>query len=214
MTDARSATGSDATESWEDRYGGQEQMWSGQVNSVFAEMAAELPVGNALDLGCGEGADAVWLAEKGWQVTAVDVSATALARTRAAAVAAGVDEQVVTQCHDLASSFPEGSFALVTAQYLHSSGEFPRTAVLRQGARGVAVGGHLLIVDHGAAPPWMPDDHEHPDFPSVHETFDSLDLVPDRWRVKRMEATSRQSTGPSGEIGDLMDNVILVERRG
>ena len=65
---------------WEEHYGERERVWSGRVNARLAEVAAELPPGRALDLGCGEGADAVWLAERGWDVVAVDISETALGR--------------------------------------------------------------------------------------------------------------------------------------
>ncbi|WP_231999672.1 bifunctional 2-polyprenyl-6-hydroxyphenol methylase/3-demethylubiquinol 3-O-methyltransferase UbiG, partial [Mycobacterium sp. 1245852.3] len=77
----------DAVQFWEERYRSAERVWSGRVNPRLAEVTADLPVGRALDLGCGEGADALWLAERGWQVVAVDVSATALRRATEAASA-------------------------------------------------------------------------------------------------------------------------------
>src|SRR5690625_2504728 len=67
---------------WEQFYGEKDRTWSGRVNPRLVEEAGELTPGRALDLGCGEGADAVWLAERGWQVVAVDISATALQRAR------------------------------------------------------------------------------------------------------------------------------------
>ncbi len=202
-------------EAWEDRYRGQEQIWSGRVNPVLAEVAADLAPGDVLDLGSGEGGDAVWLAQHGWQVTAVDIAQTALARTRSAADVAGVAARIMTKRCDLASEFPDGSFDLVSAQYLHSSGDFPRTQVLQRAAEAVAGGGRLLIVDHGAPPPWMPEDHaHHHDFPPVQEVFDSLQLVADYWETDRLETSRRQATGPSGETGELIDNIILATRRG
>lgn len=201
-----------STETWDDRYSAQEQIWSGRVNAMLSEVAEELAAGSALDLGCGEGADAVWLATRGWLVTAVDVSATALARTRAAADDAGVADRVTTQQHDLVEDFPAGTFDLVSSQYLHSSQEFPRTAVLQRATQAVTPGGRLLIVDHGAPPPWMPEDHEHPEFETVSETFASLDLDTDRWQVERLDTARREAEGPSGETGELVDNVILIRR--
>lgn len=199
-------------ETWDDRYNAQEQIWSGRVNAMLSEVAEELSAGSALDLGCGEGADAVWLATSGWQVTAVDVSATALARTRAAADDAGVADRITTQRHDLVEDFPGGTFDLVSSQYLHSSQKFPRTAVLQRATQAVTPGGRLLIVDHGAPPPWMPADHEHPEFETVSETFASLDLATDRWQVERLDTARRRAEGPSGETGELVDNVILIRR--
>ena len=70
-------------EHWEQHYGERERIWSGRVNVQFAEIVGDLTPGRALDLGCGEGADSVWLAEQGWTVVAVDISDTALGRARA-----------------------------------------------------------------------------------------------------------------------------------
>lgn len=197
---------------WEEHYSGQDQVWSGRVNPVLTEVAAELPVGTALDLGCGEGADAVWLAGMGWRVTAVDISATALERTEAAAERAGVASRVTCERHDLVTSFPAGEFALVSAHFLQSPLEFPRPEVLKAACLSVELAGRLLIVDHGAPPPWASEDHAHADFPTVHETYDNLDLIPDRWRVERLEAKRREAVGPSGETGVLLDNIILLRR--
>jgi SAM-dependent methyltransferase len=211
----------DATRFWEQRYGERDQIWTGRVNAVLAEIAGGLEVGRALDLGCGEGGDAIWLAGMGWRVTAADISETALSRARDAAVAAGVDSRITFERRDLADDFPSGAFDLVSSQYLHSPVEFPRAAVLQQAAQAVALGGRLLIVDHGAPPPWAVDHssswadggaHEPPSMPTVLETFDSLQLADDHWRVDRLEAVHREATGPNGETGMLLDNIILTCR--
>ena len=70
---------------WEDRYASGEAHWSGRPNDVLVAETADLTPGTALDVGCGTGGDAIWLAEQGWQVTAVDLSRTALDRAAAAA---------------------------------------------------------------------------------------------------------------------------------
>jgi len=94
-------------EFWDDRYRSAGQLWSGQPNPVFAEQVADLPPGEALEAGCGEGADAIWLARRGWTVTAVDVSAVALERganaARAADGAAGgeIARRITWQREDL-----------------------------------------------------------------------------------------------------------------
>ena len=105
---------------WEGHYRGQGRVWSGRANPVLVDVAGSLRPRTALDLGCGEGGDAVWLAQQGWRVTAVDVSATALDRAATLAAEAGVDASIDFQQHDLARTFPEGAFDLVSAQYLHS----------------------------------------------------------------------------------------------
>ncbi len=91
---------------WEEHYGERERIWSGRVNVQLAAVVGELPVGRALDLGCGEGGDAVWLAERGWNVVAVDVSETALVRAAGEAEARGVLDRIDFQRHDLSDSFP------------------------------------------------------------------------------------------------------------
>nr|MCW1958060.1 methyltransferase domain-containing protein [Mycobacterium sp.] len=132
---------------WEDHYSARPQVWSGRVNAQLADIAPRLGGTTALDLGCGEGADAIWLAEQGWRVVAVDVSGTALSRARAAAASRGVAEHIDFQQHDLTRGFPDGSFDLVSAQFLHSTVDMDRTAILRRAAAAVSPGGALLIVD-------------------------------------------------------------------
>jgi 2-polyprenyl-3-methyl-5-hydroxy-6-metoxy-1,4-benzoquinol methylase len=125
---------SQAERFWEGHYRGHERVWSGRANPVLVDVAGSLPPGTALDLGCGEGGDAIWLAGLGWRVTAVDVSATALDRTSTHATTAGVEDRIDYQQHDLAHTFPAGAFDLVSAQHLHSPVEFPRDRVLRAAA--------------------------------------------------------------------------------
>jgi chemotaxis protein methyltransferase CheR len=200
----------DAQQFWEDRYRSAERVWSGRVNPRLAELAAELPPGRALDLGCGEGADALWLAERGWDVVAVDVSATALRRASEAASARKLVAHIDFQRHDLNETFPHGMFDLISAQYLHSPAHLDRETVLRRAARQVNLGGVLLIVDHGAAPPWAQHDGHH--FPGVAEVLASLRLHAPRWAPPRTETVDREMVGPNGEVGTMVDNVMVLRR--
>jgi SAM-dependent methyltransferase len=199
----------EAQEFWEQRYGQSEQIWSGRPNARLVEVVEPLPPGSALDLGCGEGGDSVWLAAKGWQVTGVDISQTAL--DRAAAAAAGRGLTVAFQRHDLAVTFPPGSYDLVSAQFLQTPLEFPRTEVLQSAARAVAPGGLLLIVEHATLPPWSA--HHHEQLPTAAETLASLELDPSRWTVLRAETPEREVTNDAGETATISDNVIAVRRR-
>ncbi|MDM4142662.1 MULTISPECIES: class I SAM-dependent methyltransferase [Mycobacterium] len=202
----------DAVQFWEERYRSAERVWSGRVNPRLAEVAADLPVGRALDLGCGEGADALWLAERGWQVVAVDVSATALRRATEAASARNVLTRIDFQRHDLNESFPDGTFDLVSAQYLHSPARLERDGVLQRAAERVNRGGVLLIVDHGAPPPWA-EHHDH-HFAGIEEVLASLRLDAPRWARLRTEAVEREMVGPNGEAGTMADNVMVLRRTG
>jgi SAM-dependent methyltransferase len=152
------------------------------------------------------------LAQHGWRVTAVDVSATALNRASAQATSVGVEARIDFQQHDLAHTFPAGAFDLVSAQYLQSPVEFPRERVLQAAARAVAPGGLLLIVEHASVAPWSwnPDPHTH--FPTPAEMLSVLNLSTGMWRTERLEAPTRQAIGPDGQSATVTDNVIAVRR--
>jgi SAM-dependent methyltransferase len=203
----------DAKEQWEQRYAESDRVWSGRVNVRLAEVVSPLPAGHALDLGCGEGADACWLAEHGWTVVAVDISDTALQRATAAAEAKGLADRIEFVQHDLSESFPDGTFDLISAQFLHSMIPFDRPRLLRRAATAVRPGGVLLIVDHAGPPPWPSKlDHHHHEFPSAEEVIGALDLGDD-WERVRADTAQRKAEGPDGEIWPWIDNVIVLRRR-
>ncbi len=206
--------GSEAERFWEEHYRGRERVWSGRPNPVLVDVVGLLAPGAALDLGCGEGGDAVWLAGRGWRVTAVDVSATAIERASALAAEAGVEDRIVFQRHDLPLTFPAGLFDLISAQYLHSPVELPRDRVLQAAAEAVAPGGLLLMVDHGSVRPWgWKDRHSHhPRFPTPEEVLAGLDLDPGLWRAEILDRPERQATGPDGQKATVTDNVIAARR--
>jgi 2-polyprenyl-3-methyl-5-hydroxy-6-metoxy-1,4-benzoquinol methylase len=153
---------------WEDFYSG-ERLWSGNPNASLVDEVADLRPGTALDLGCGEGGDAIWLAAQGWSVTAADISQTALDIAARHAEEAGVT--VRWERHDLAVSQPAGSFDLVTTSFLHSKVELPRARILRAAAGAVAPGGTLLIIGHAPSA-----EHQHADLPGPDEVVAELDL--------------------------------------
>ena len=155
----------------------------------------------------------MWLAEHRWRVTAVDISQTALDRAAADARARNVLERIDFQRHDMPHTFPEGTFDLVSAQFLHSMTELNRPRLLRMGAEAVAVGGTLLIVDHAGPPPWASKMQHHHEFPSAAEVVASLKLDNTAWELLRAEGVNREATGPDGQVGTFVDNVIVLRRR-
>lgn len=199
---------------WQERYCAGDRIWSGRVNQTLADVAGGLAPGRALDLGCGEGADAIWLARRGWRTLAVDIAPAAIERARQAAAAEGLDDgQVEFLAVDLGDMSLDRSFDLVTASFLHSPVHLPREAILRQAAGLVAEGGHLLVVAHAAAPPWADASaHEHT-FLTVEEELAALGLD-DSWETVLAQTRTRTSQGPDGQPATLDDVVVLVRRTG
>ncbi|MBN9744447.1 SAM-dependent methyltransferase [Amycolatopsis sp. A1MSW2902] len=147
--------------SWEERYRSQDGMWSGRPNDQLVTEARGLEPGHALDAGCGEGGDALWLAQQGWRVTAVDFSTTAIERGRVQAAKLGVADRITWVAADLGEWVPESKYDLVTSHFLHIPST-ARTAAFARLADAVAPGGTLLVVghdpaDHHAGRPHMPD---------------------------------------------------------
>jgi SAM-dependent methyltransferase len=195
-------------EAWDARYREVNRIWSGNPNVALVAEVGDLPPGRALDLGCGEGADAVWLARNGWQVTAVDISGVALQRAAEHAAAAGVS--VDFQRHNLEQTFPDGEFDLVSAQFLHFWAEFDREKILRRAAAAVSRGGVLLIeghMDHGPFPHEGKEIH----FPTPDEVIAALDLG-DGWEVLTAVIHPRQQKGPDGDLIERTDSTVKLRR--
>ncbi|MGW4095124.1 class I SAM-dependent methyltransferase [Nocardia sp. NPDC004750] len=201
-------------EYWEAFYQERDQIWSGRPNFFLVRELEAVPPGTALDLGCAEGADAIWLAERGWRVTAVDVSETALARARTNAARQGIDGEIDWQRHDLDHTFPAGSFDLVTAQYLHSPAaeDGERTRILSRAADAVAPGGLLLIVGHAQWPSWVLEPPADVHFPTTAEVRTGLALDPAEWHVEVDEEVEREHASPEGNPGTRKDNILRIRR--
>ncbi|MFJ2833763.1 MULTISPECIES: class I SAM-dependent methyltransferase [Nocardia] len=200
-----------AEQFWEDFYRERDQIWTGNANKTLVSEVAGLTPGTALDLGCGEGGDAIWLAKQGWQVTAVDVSATAMERGARHAADAGV--RITWERHDLQTSFPAGTFDLVSAQFLHSPVERPdeRATILRKAAAAVAPGGVLVIGSHAHWPTWVTTPPHDVSFPTIEQMLAQLDLGPE-WQVETAGLLTSPSTSPDGVEGERADSVLRVRR--
>ncbi len=133
-------------EDWDKRYAGKELLWSARPNRVLVAEVSDLPPGRALDLACGEAQNAVWLAERGWQVTGVDYSQVAIAKGRDRAAREGLEVELI--CADLLEySPPTDAFDLVIALFLHlSTGE--RRRVLARAVAALAPGGTFVLIGH------------------------------------------------------------------
>ena len=195
-------------EFWDDRYSDMDQLWSGQPNATLTVEIQGLSAGRALDVGCGEGADALWLAEQGWHVTALDVSRVALDRAAAEATVRGVQ---VNWLHAglVEAALPPASFDLVSAQYpalLRTEANAAEHALLT----AVAPGGVLLIVHHpaptaeeAAAHGFHADDYVSPAQVAA--------LLDDNWQVEVDETRPRHVATGAGSHHT--EDVILRARR-
>ena len=226
----------DVAAEWDKRYSEQDQMWSGNPNGTLVAEVAGLAPGRALDVGCGEGADAIWLAGLGWDVTALEVSGVALERAARHAADAGVTVRWV-HAGMVEAALPPASFDLVSAQYPVLA-RTPELVAERAVIDAVVPGGVLLFVhhadmehrhDHGHGHDHGQhhgDDHgdDHGDATDGHvdeHAFDPADYVwptdmvtalGDDWAIEVDERRPR--VGPEGGAGaGHTDDLVLRARR-
>lgn len=200
---------------WDERYRSSGNLWSGQVNPILVTEAAGLAPGAALDVGCGEGADAIWLAEQGWRVTAVDVSTVALERGAAHALEVSADvAQRITWLHaDLTDWVPApASYDLVSAQFLHLRKD-QREVLNRRLAEAVAPGGTLLVVGHD--PSDLQTTVPRPSVPGLLFAASEVaaSLAAEQWVTQVDEARARQTLDPDGHATTIHDAVLRAQRR-
>jgi thioredoxin reductase/SAM-dependent methyltransferase len=218
---AEAGTGADGSEVppvmdeafWDERYRSAPQIWSGNPNPHLVSGAEELTPGRALDVGAGEGADAIWLAEQGWQVTAVDISEVALERGRAEAERRGADiAGRITWVHAdvLGWEPPVAAFDLVTLQFIHlPSGA--RRPLYEHCAQAVAPGGVLLIAAHH--PSDMHSGARRPPVPDMFFTAEDLaGELPDGFAVLTADARPRPAHDPDGNSITIHDTVLVARR--
>ncbi|WP_043440492.1 class I SAM-dependent methyltransferase [Arthrobacter sp. L77] len=201
-------------EFWDDRYRQHaSRIWSGDPNRQLVSAAQDLPPGRALDVGCGEGADAVWLASRGWTVLGVDVSEVALSRARTHAEALGepITDRLEWRHVDLLAS-PElpGGQDLVSIQFMHLP-DPDRSRIFQQLAALVGVGGTLLIVAHDPS-----DRHAGVGRPPHAELFYTPQqiaaLLDDAWDIRACESRPRTQRTPDGRDVTIRDAVLQAVR--
>lgn len=184
----------DSTE-WDERYASAEQVWSGEPNNALRQEVADLHPGRALDVGCGEGADAIWLATMGWDVTALDVAEVALSRARSRAAEAGLS---ITWIRSglLDAGLPTNGFDLVSAQY-PALRRTPHDDAERALVDAVAPGGTLLVVHHDVSDARHALDHGFDPNDWVGPA-DVATLLGSDWHIEVNEVRDRIITGGAG----------------
>jgi SAM-dependent methyltransferase len=195
---------------WDERYAGAEFEWTRQPNQWVAAELAELPPGRALDLAAGEGRNSVWLAERGWRVTAVDFSRVGLDKGRKLAAARGVDgARIEWILADLGEYEPDqGSFDLVLVAYLQVGAEL-RATILARAAAALAPGGTLLVVGHDLTN--LTEGVGGPQYPEVLYTPESITAEVRGLRVIRAGRVHRP-VDRDGVSGTAIDTLVLAIR--
>ncbi len=192
------------SEEWDKRYAGQELVWTAEPNRFVVAELKDLAPGRALDLGAGEGRNAVWLASAGWQVTAVDFSAVGLEKGRRLAEnrAVSVDWALA----DVRDYRPEpGSFRLVLIAYLQLP-EPELDTVLRHAVKALAPGGVLLVVGHDVTN--LTEGTGGPQDPAVLHTPESITRSLGDLTVLRAERARRPVPGSPREAVDTLVRAI------
>jgi len=206
MTPPIGQSGRVDSQQWDERYSGAEFEWTTRPNQFVAAELADLPPGRALDLAAGEGRNTVWLAERGWRVTAVDFSRVGLEKGRKLSAARGVDEaQVEWIVADLRDYEPERDFYdLALIAYLHLIPE-ARATVLARAAAALVPGGTAFVVGHdltnlteGTGGPQDPDVLYTPE--AIRAELAGLRVV----RAERVHRTVERDDGPATAIDTLV----------
>ena len=194
-------------EQWDERYRVDELIWKAEPNRFLVEEAAGLAPGRALDLACGEGRNALWLAERGWQVTAVDFSSVGLEKARRLASERGL-ELVLVEADVLEWEPPAASFDLVIVMYLHLPAG-ARRRVQERAASALAPGATLLVVGHDSTN--LTEGIGGPQGPAV--LFSPEDIVGDLdgLDIERAERARRPVATGSGEV-DAIDAIVRAVR--
>jgi SAM-dependent methyltransferase len=198
-------------EFWDERYAAHDHVWSGRPNPPLVEHATGLSPGVALDVGCGEGADVVWLAERGWRVTGADLSVVALEKARKHADEAGVAERTDWVHVDLLAGDPlPGDADLVSAMFMHvPEADFDRVYATIAGA--VRSGGTLLVAGHHPAE--RDTDLRNPRLSHLLFAPERVtSLLDDGWRVDVADARTRDVLGHDGEPRVATDTVVVARR--
>jgi SAM-dependent methyltransferase len=198
---------------WNERYRSSARIWSGNPNPQLVAEVSGLSPGRALDVGCGEGADAIWLAQRGWDVVATDISSVALER----AVQHARDADPVASARiewrqvDLLVNPPEqDTFDLVSAQFMQLA-PGPRARLFAALAVSVRTGGTLLVVGHDLSD--LDTGVPRPALPELFYTADDIaNLLDASWTVVVSEARTRSATTPEGATATIRDAVLLAAR--
>jgi SAM-dependent methyltransferase len=200
---------------WDKRYRSRDAVSSGEPNGQLIAEVSDLVPGFALDAGCGEGADSIWLAQHGWRVAATDISAVALERGRAYAAVIGdeIARRIEWVRADLLTwELPAATYDLVSSHFIHFAGP-QREVVFARLAAAVKPQGTILIVAHH--PSDLQTTAGRWPMPELFYTPEEIaaSLEPQRWEVLVATARPREITDPAGQTITIHDTIVRARRR-
>ena len=195
-----------SAQDWNKRYESMPSLWSRSPNAALVEFATALPAGRALDVGAGEGRNSVWLATRGWDVTALDIADVALARAAERAAAVGVQLNCVVEDWRVYEPEPE-SLELVVVSFMHPDAR-ERLSLYERAARALVPGGHLFVtgvhaMDHGRRGP--------PDRERLHTPERLREALEPFFEVLRCETVAYERER-AGEL-EVVTDVVGIARR-
>jgi SAM-dependent methyltransferase len=197
---------------WDEHYRSRRAVWSGEPNPQLVDEVSGLTPGTALDVGCGEGADAIWLAQRGWRVTAADISSVALERAQAIEVSLDVASRIEWLHIDLVAAAPPGApYDLVSAHFMQLP-PAPRESLFRRLATAVKPEGSLLVVGHH--PSDLQTTAKRPPLPELFYTAAEVAalLEPSDWEIIVQASRERSTTDPAGRTITIHDTVLRARR--
>lgn len=200
-----------ADEFWQELYKKSSTETSGRPSAILEQFAKDLSPKSALDLGCAKGDDVVWLAKQGWNALGVDIASTAIEIAKGNAERNGMAERARFERHDLAISFPEGEFDLISVMFLQTPYSLTLGNVLNRATRSLRKGGLLLSATHQKVAPWSWGD-PNATMPDANERYTEIKLNPNDWRQIYVGPIERIASGSNGQTASVVDAVVAIER--
>ena len=191
---------------WDNRYSTKELVWTGRANQFVEQNLADLEPGSAIDLGAGEGRNSVWLAARGWKVTAVDFSQVGLDKALQLAADNGVE--ITTECADATMYGPDAPVDLVVLSYLQLGQEAQRT-ILEHATTWLRPGATLFVIAHDRSN--VTDGYGGPPSPEVCYTVEETLNAIKGLDISTSEVAERQVDTPDG-VKTALDTLVIAAR--
>lgn len=202
----------DGPDRWEERYSSTRRLWSNEPNEWLAAVTESWTPGRVLDIGCGEGADLLWLVSRGWEGVGIDYSVTAISRMCETARLEGLRPRLTGIVGDASSVDIDGEFDLICVSFVHcdDEGDGPTLpGLLARQVERLAPGGRLMIAVHAVNPPWHSN---HGTTYTAAELLAALSFVTPRWQIEVGEDRWREVPASGEHEAGRRADALLVLR--